>query len=142
MKTYPEILRLNQAIHDLEVKQNEELAELRVVATDLYTQIKPSNLIRKTLQGLLSPQGEQSELPKLLFGMAGGYLSKLVVQGKSTNPLRVLLGNALQVSVGILVAEHSDTIRAIGTKLIAFIRSKQVSPDQIDESAGDQVNPA
>jgi hypothetical protein len=138
MKTYPETQRLVVAINLLEKDLRVKVIDFRNETRQAYEEVKPANLIMNAFHEIVDSKSVHADLFHHLLGLAGGFISKKIVLGQSKNPLRVILSNMVQVSVGIFVAEYADTIRFAGQKLIGFLKSKR--SENTDEA--DRMNPS
>ncbi len=102
--------RLNESIRILETKQAIELQQLKEQAYQTVENIKPINLIKSVYKNLSSSPQVHTSLLQNAIGLTTGYLSKKIVLGSSHNPVKKILGTVLQVAVGNLMSNHSDTI--------------------------------
>lgn len=122
---------LNEAIRLLEVIRAEELKLLKQQLHITYEGMKPFNLIKNTVKEAIESGKEALASPDLKaniantsVGLAAGYLSKLLFVGISNNPLRRILGFALQFGITTFVAKHPEGIKSLGNGLLKIISRK------------------
>lgn len=120
-----EILRLesNQA------RQGELLKEHFLV---VYESVKPVNLILRTLKDITGSQELKTNLLNTTVGMTTGYLTKLLYERGTRNPVKKVLGNALMLGVVNLVAKNPEAVSTFGKALLRFFNRK---PDNRGQSA-------
>jgi hypothetical protein len=112
---------LKLAILQLEERQKKEGEMLKSQFHIVYESLKPVNLIRSTLKEASSSPELKTDLVNTSIGVAAGYVSKLLVQGLSANPLRKLLGSLFMFGVTNLVNNNPETVKAIRNKVFKLI---------------------
>lgn len=83
----------------LEAKQSLQLVELKEQMELTFDQLKPLNLIKSTLNEMTRSPEIKSHLLQGIIAVAGGYLSKKLIVGGSTNILKQIGGTLLQFFV-------------------------------------------
>ncbi|MDD2565014.1 MAG: hypothetical protein PHU27_12445, partial [Salinivirgaceae bacterium] len=116
---------LKEAIRLLEIEQSIKGELLRSEFHQIYESIKPANLIKATLNDLVSSSDLGNNVLTSAVGYGSGYLSKKIVVGTSKNPFRKLLGLAIQIGVSSFVSQHSETIKSIGQFLLQSVVQKK-----------------
>ena len=112
--------------------QKQELKEHYAVA---FESIKPVNILKHTLKDLTESPFVQGNLINTSMGLATGFLSKKLLIGSTMNPLKQLLGYALQTGVSAITAKNGDAIRETGLNLFRKLFKKKKDQDPIPEQA-------
>lgn len=118
-------LQLKNAILLLEVDQAIAEQQLKAQFHKTYESLKPINLIKSTLNNVVSTPFSIDSILGTVVGLASGYVSKKIVVGASANIIRKLLGSIMQFGVTNVVAKHSGEIKTIGEFLIHKILHKK-----------------
>ena len=119
MKTRTE--RLRHAIATVEAKQAQELQSLKEQYHLTYESLKPVNLIKNTLHDAATSPELKNNLLNNIIGLASGYLSRKVLIGRSSGPVKRLFGTLMQFAVTNFVARHSDKIKSAGENILQQI---------------------
>jgi hypothetical protein len=123
---------LTEEILLLETRQAEQSRILRDQFHLTYESLKPLNLIKSTLK----EAGASSELKDNIIntskGLIAGYLSKIIFEGVSNNPLKKMFGSIIMFGITNLVTRNSDTVKRTGTKFLNIFR--HTSADTINEA--------
>ncbi len=127
METITNSTELKKAIQLLEIKQTEEGLILKEQCKITYDSLRPLNLIKNTLKDLVTPDLTGNLLNSTL-SLAAGYISKKAVIGSTYNPLKQLLGTALQMGVTSLVSKNTDGIKSVVTNIISSFLKKNNEP--------------
>ena len=127
METITNSNELKKAIEDLESRQKEEGLVLKAQCKMTYESLKPINLLKTTIKDLITPDLTGSLLNSTL-SLAAGYVSKKAVIGSTHNPLKQLLGTALQMGVTSLVSKNTDGIKSVVTNIISSFLKKKNEP--------------
>ncbi|HBI01335.1 MAG TPA: hypothetical protein PLL09_04030 [Flavobacterium sp.] len=93
---------LDQKIALLTIQHRQELVEIKEQFKLVQESISPSNIIQEGLQGVYQTVTDKNKLlPMLptLLSLVGGYVSKKVIIGNSSNPIKKVLGTVLQFVV-------------------------------------------
>ena len=106
MRKKNETLVLNEKIIFLQCKQADELVILKEQFHSIYENLKPINLLKNTLQNITSSPDIKSILLNSAIGITTGFLSKKILIGSSSNPIKKLLGNVLEFTIASVVAKY------------------------------------
>lgn len=87
-----------QILH-LEAIQTQQLIELKELAEITFEQLKPLNLIKTTLNEMTRTPNIKSHLIQGIIAVAGGYLSKKILIGGTSNMFKQIGGTLLQFFV-------------------------------------------
>ena len=129
MKKITSITELKEAIFLLEIKQKNEAHLLKEQLMITYESFKPVNLIKNSINELITSPELKENILKTTLSLAAGYLSKKVVVGSTHNPLKQLLGTILQLGVTNIVSKNSDGIKSAFLYLINNFLSKKSSTE-------------
>lgn len=121
MRKSAESYALNEAINLLQMKRAQELALLRDQFHLTYESLKPINLIKHTFKDAASTTEIKEGMFNNLVGLTTGYLSKAIIIGSSTNPIRKIVGTLLQLTIAVLVSRNSDSIKSVGRNVFSKI---------------------
>ncbi|MEX2485397.1 MAG: hypothetical protein WED10_12575 [Brumimicrobium sp.] len=119
------VQELNASIYHLENKRARESDLLKEQFNKTYNSLKPINLVRSTFKEFVSAPDVKEDLLKSSIGLASGYLSKKVVIGSSSNPIKQILGSVLQMGVTNIVSKNADGIKSKFADLIGMIFKKK-----------------
>jgi len=114
MKKSNELKALEEAINKLKTQRAHELSLLRNQFYLTYESLKPINLIKHTFKEASSSTEIKEGMVSNVIGLTTGYFTKAILIGSSANPIKKILGTLLQFTVATLVAQNSDSIKAIG----------------------------
>jgi len=115
---------LREAICKLEIEHAEEGRQLKAQFQLVYESVKPINMIKNTFKDAIASPGLKDTILNTSVGLVTGYLSKLLFVNVSHNPLRKILGLALQFGVTKLVAKNPEGVKTAGKALLNRIKSK------------------
>jgi len=101
---------LKRAIIVLENRQMKEEQLFKDQFTVTYESLKPINVLRKTINDLLTLSDLKEPLFETATGIISGYLSRLLIIRNSKNPLIRLAGIFAQYSITNLVSKNSNAI--------------------------------
>jgi hypothetical protein len=90
---------LDQKIALLTLQHRQELAEIKEQFNLVKESISPSNIIQEGLQGVYETVTNKNHLLPTVLSIVGGYISKKVIVGSSSNPIKKVLGTVLQFVV-------------------------------------------
>jgi len=128
MKQEDEVKLLHDAIRVLEGKQAGQLQALKEQFHITVESLKPLNLVKNTLAGIVSSPPVKTTIVNSAIGVTTGYLAKLALMGATRNPVTKIVGALLQFAVAGFVSKHSDGIKSTGEYLMKRIlkKNKQV----------------
>lgn len=117
---------LKNAIQLLESEQAVSRQLLKEQFFITYESLKPISLLKSAIRDISSSPDLFDNLSGNAIGLASGYLTKKIIVGSSANIVRKLLGSVLQFGVTNLVAQHSDTIKALIQIMVQhFVHKKE-----------------
>ena len=109
MKNTNSLATLKDNILVLENKQTEQLKELKSQFEITYQSLNPVSFIKNTISDVVTSPGVKHSLFDNLKGLAIGYLSKKILIGGSTNPIKNILGTRLQYGIANFVTKNADS---------------------------------
>ena len=97
MKTYKnKNLELEAKIQALQIEQQNDLLALKNELNITYNALRPSQLLNRAIADLKEEPQTTNNLLQAVMGIAGGYLSKKLIVGKSEGIFKKILGYAIQ----------------------------------------------
>jgi len=108
MQNQTKIDLIKVQIQLLEVKQSRQLVDLKEHIALSFEQLKPLNLIKSTLNEMTRTPEIKSQLLQGIIAVAGGYLSKKLVVGASSNLLKQIGGTLFQFFVTKKIVEKEN----------------------------------
>jgi len=115
-------VELKDAIQKLESDRVVQVYLLKEEFENAYDSINPLNLIKENSP---STQFLGNNLISTSVGLATGYLIKKWIIGKSDNPIRTMLGSAVQIGAINLVAKYQGAIEIVGRTLLQLLLHKE-----------------
>lgn len=114
---------LKEAISLLKKRREIENKLLKEQAHIVFESIKPINVLKGAIKGILSPEIKGNMIDALI-GMGTGYLSNVLFVGGSSNLFKKGLGLLLQSGVTRVAANNSDSIKSAAEKVVTFFSNK------------------
>jgi hypothetical protein len=125
MKNITTVIDLKNAIQLLEAEQANELMLLKEQAYNTYENLKPVNIIKNSINGLITTPDLKENIIGTTLSIAAGYLSKKVAIGTTHNPVTQLLGTLLQIGVTSIVSKNTAGIKMVAARLINIFFNKK-----------------
>jgi len=119
---------LKCAIDRLEKQRREEGEQIKETFQDLKHSLSPANLVKSTIHSVSEMPNLKKDVTKAAVGLAVGYLAKKVITRSSMNPIRFILGNALEVLVAGYITKHPEKFRSLAVgamRLIMKLKQKK-----------------
>ena len=113
-----ETTMLKEAIMVLQEKREIELMLLKEEFCSTYESLKPINLIKSTFGKISSSPDLKSNILGGAFGIGTGILSKKLLFGRSSNPIKVFFGTVIQFAIANVVSKNADDIKSTGQNLL------------------------
>jgi hypothetical protein len=108
------ITDLKETIRALENKKVSEWAALKEEFLITAENLKPINILKKTLKKAVSAPELKDNIINTAIGLTTGFVAKKTLIGKTYNPLKKMLGVVLEMTVANKIAKHADKIKAFG----------------------------
>lgn len=123
---------LKMAIRQLELKQANELIQLKDEFRDTVEGLKPMNLIKGAFKKVTSSPDIKTDVLNAVIGLTTGFVTKKLMIGRSTNPIKKILGIVLEMTIANKVAKNADVIKSTGNILINKFFTKKQPSDRLN----------
>lgn len=100
---------LDKEIARLEVEREVKMRELKHQLAITYDSVKPINLLKETLDDFQNTPDVKANILQSTLSIAGGYLSKKLVMGKSNSIFKKIFGYVLQYGVTNFISKKVHT---------------------------------
>ena len=118
---------LQAAIQQLEIRQAAEAEILKKSFAVAYNSIKPINLIKSIFHEAVESPDLKKTVVNTSVGVTAGFLSKLLFQGATRNPLKRLLGTALMFGITNVVVKNPEMVRSVVGKISKIFGRQKVT---------------
>lgn len=125
---------LKQAIQLLEEEQSLKTQALKDQFFITYEGLKPINILKNTVNDIVSTPLLLDNLISTATGMVTGYISKKVLVGSKGGAFRKLIGSFVQFGVSNMVSKYPDAIKSAGLYVFNSIFSKKTESSEDGES--------
>lgn len=109
---------LKNAIIQLEEQRYNQEIVLKKQFSGIYENLKPINVIKKTLKEIVSSTEIKSDLSNVAIGAITGYITRKIVAGRTDNPIAKMSAGILETFVTQKITENADRIKSFGSKLL------------------------
>ncbi len=116
---------LKEAIQLLEIEQKIFRQELKEHVNVIKESLRPVNLIKSTMNEVASSDYIIDNMVGTALGIGTGYISRKLILGSSANPIRKLIGSALQLAVTTVTAKKMVPATMMGRFLFKKIFGKK-----------------
>lgn len=119
-------VELDAAIQKLESDKVVQAFLIKQEFEHLYESVNPLNMLKEdpTASHMLG-----NTMISTSVGLATGYLIKKWIIGKSDNPIRAMVGSAVQIGAINLMARYQGTIELVGRTLLQVFLHKEKKQD-------------
>lgn len=90
---------LDQKIALLIAQQQQELVAMKLQFGIVKESISPVNIIQEGIHGVVQTVTNKNKLLPTILSLLGGYVSRKVIVGGSSNPIKKIVGTVLQLVV-------------------------------------------
>jgi len=118
-------VELTDAIQKLESDKVVQVFLMKQEFEHVYESINPLTLIRDNLEDSPSTNFLGNNMISTSVGLATGYLIKKWIIGKSDNPIRTMIGSAVQIGAINLMAKYQSAIEIVGRTLLQLLLHKE-----------------
>jgi hypothetical protein len=105
---------LRDEILRLEIKQAAERHLLKEHLLVVYKNVQPVNLVLRTLRKLMGSPELKGDLVSTSVGLATGYLSKLLIERGTRNPVKRVFGSVVMLGIVNLISRNPDAVKSLG----------------------------
>ncbi len=105
----------------LKTKQKEELASLKNQLHITFESFKPINLLKETFKEVGESPDLKSNLLNSAIGLSTGFISKKLMVGKTSNPIKNIIGTVVEFAIANVVTKNSEKIISTGETLFQLI---------------------
>jgi len=125
METFKNSQDLKNAIQILEEKQAVEWVLLQEQIKLTSENLKPFNVLKKTIQSLGSTVDLKGDTLNAVLGLGAGFVAKRMTVGTPVNPLLKIIGAIIERVVSSKVSQNADSIKSVVGNLLTRRGSKQ-----------------
>lgn len=100
--------KLDLAIAALERQRDLKFDELKQQLALTYESVKPVNILNQTLVDFKESTEVKSNLLQSVVSLAGGYISKKLLVGKSHSTFKKIMGYVVQYGVTSFISKKVD----------------------------------
>jgi hypothetical protein len=117
--------QLEFRILELEVHQKENLQMLKEDLQEIIENLTPLNLIKNVIaDSEISSENIGQNILNDAIGISSGYITKRLMFGSSSNPVKKVMGSMFQFIVAKFVSNQSERIEAVGEVIMRKIGSR------------------
>lgn len=100
--------KLDRAIAKLELQRDLKFVELKQQLSLTYESVKPINILNQSLVDFKESTEVKSNLLQSVLSIAGGYISKKLLVGKSHSTFKKIMGYVVQYGVTNFISKKVD----------------------------------
>ena len=116
---------LKEGIQQLEFEQQVIGQQLKEQFDTITEELKPVNLIASVMKDVASSPFIIDNVVGTALGVGTGYISRKLIAGTSGNPVRRLVGSAMQLAVTTIATKKMVPISLIGRFIFKKIFGKK-----------------
>lgn len=123
---------LKEAIKYLDLEQKAIGRQLKEQVNVITEELKPVNLIASVMKDVSSSPYIIDNVVGTALGVGTGYISRKLISGTSGNPIRKLIGSAMQLAVTTVATKKLVPISLMGRFLFKKIfGKKEIKPQEL-----------
>jgi hypothetical protein len=131
MRNISSSAELKMTIQELEYDQRIIIQQLQEQVNTITDELKPVNLIASVMKDVASSPYIIDNVVGTALGVGTGYISRKIISGTSGNPIRKLIGSAIQLAVTTIATKKMVPISLIGRFLFKKIFGrKELKPNE------------
>lgn len=119
-----ELFDIEERIVELTEKNNRDRQEVVLAYKIAMNEIQPMNLIKSSLQDLISTPGLGKALLTTGLGMAANYISKQIAEENEEHHSKSTFASFMQVGISALTSKNPQNYKSIGLLLIKSLINK------------------
>lgn len=124
--------KLEDAIRFLEKKKELEEDDLKIHFNETYEQLKPINILRNTIAEFEDAPETKNEMIIASIALAVGFIAKKIIVSTSVNPIRLTIGNIVQVVISGLIIRNPEFIKRLAIRFLRFILKIKLHNKQLN----------
>lgn len=113
MKEIKNLGELMKTIQTIEIEREENLLDLKEHFQMSYKKVNLENILRESIKKIISKPLVTDNIINTALSFIGGYLSKKIIVGHSTNIFRNILGSIVQYGFSSFVYQKPEIITTI-----------------------------
>jgi hypothetical protein len=121
MKMESQSDQIKSEISRLKNVQKAELALLKNQFHTTFEKLKPINLLKETFKEVSDSPDLKSNLLNSAIGLSTGFISKKLMIGNTSNPIKKVLGTVVEFAIANAVTKNSEKIISVGETLFQLI---------------------
>jgi hypothetical protein len=125
MTTINTSLDLKAAIEELKARRESDLQNLKDEMEIVGEKLKPGNLLKTVFHDVMDLPDLKTNVLNSAIGLVTGIFAKKIVIGKTINPIKKLLGFALETFVATKITKNADEIKSTGGSILKKIFQKK-----------------
>ena len=125
MTTINTSLELKAAIEELKARRESDLHNLKDEMEIVGEKLKPGNLLKTIFHDVMDLPDLKTNVLNSAIGLVTGIFAKKLVIGKTINPIKKLLGFALETFVATKITKNADEIKSTGGSILKKIFQKK-----------------
>ena len=133
MKKIDSVIRLREAITQLENQQAEEKRLLKEQFQAAYEDMQPLNLLKNTFKAISETQDVKQDIINTALGLGVGYVSKRLLKDGSKKPSKKLIGAAVLLGITAFIIKNPNAVKSIGASLLNTFLHKSNENDSEEE---------
>ena len=118
-------LELKAAIEELKARRESDLHNLKDEMEIVGEKLKPGNLLKTVFHDVMDLPDLKTNVLNSAIGLVTGIFAKKLVIGKTINPIKKLLGFALETFVATKITKNADEIKSTGGSILKKIFQKK-----------------
>jgi hypothetical protein len=115
---------LQKTIEYFELEHETQKALLKEQFHHTFESIKPVNMLKEAVQDLRKSPEKLEDIVVPLLGLGTGYLTKRLIAGKSEDPTRQALADAVSTTIASLIVQHPHEVMAAGRFILELFKGK------------------
>lgn len=119
------ITELKASISLLELEHAQKMQVLKNKFHETIHDLRKGNLLKNAISDFVSSSILKKSVMGPSLGVAAGYISKIIVVGKSSNKLKLLMGSVVQYGVTSLVVSNFESISKLSQQIYQAIFRKR-----------------
>jgi hypothetical protein len=125
MKEIKNLKELITSIQTIEFERDEHLIDVKEHFRVCYKKINLENILSESIKKVFFKPVVADNIINTALSFFGGYISKKIIVGKSTNIFKNILGSIVQYGFSALVYQKPEIITIIRKSIESFFTTKK-----------------